>query len=107
MAHLMRFRKMRMKEQNRGYDITPRPAALGGGWKLSLFDGGQEAGGGVFPVPEDSPEAGMEWWNSMTEQQRGYWLTRSASAVPADARHAYLLDEAYEDARQEGESWIR
>lgn len=95
-----------MEEQNRGFEIVPRPAGLGGGWKLTLLEDGQEAGGGVFPVPEESPEAGIGWWNSMTEQQRAYWLTRSVSAVPADARHAYLLAEAYEDARQEGESWI-
>lgn len=94
-----------MEEQNRGYEIVPRPAALGGGWKLTLWEDGQEAGGGVFPVPGEPPEAGIDWWNSMTEKQRGYWMTRAASAVPADARRAYLLAEAYEDARQEGQNW--
>lgn len=96
-----------MKEQNRGFEIVPRPAVLGGGWKLILWEDGQEIGSGVFPLPKESSVIGMNWWNSMTQQERGYWITRSASAVPADARRAYLLAEAYEDAREQGESWIR
>lgn len=95
-----------MKEQNRGFEIVPRPAGLGGGWKLILLEDGQEAGGGVFPVPEELPETGMKWWNGITEQERGYWLTRSASAIPADARHAYLLAVAYDDAVSTGEDWV-
>ena len=95
-----------MKEQNRGFEIVPRPAALGGGWKLTLLEDGQEAGGGVFPVPEESPEVGMDWWNSLEGKNRGYWMVMASSAVPADARHAYLLAEAYEDARQQGQNWV-
>lgn len=37
------------------YEITPRPAELGGGWRLRLIENGQEVGGGVFP-----PVKGME-----------------------------------------------
>lgn len=37
------------------YEIKPRPAELGGGWKLTLFEDGQEVGGGVFP-PEEGHE---------------------------------------------------
>lgn len=96
-----------MEEQERTYGIVPRSDELGSGWKLTLFEGNQEAGGGVFPVPGESPEAGIDWWNSMTEKQRGYWMTRAASAVPADARRAYLLSEAYVEARLEGEAWVR
>ena len=33
---------------------------------------------------------GMAWWNSLTEEMRLYWLTVAGSAVPADARAAYL-----------------
>jgi hypothetical protein len=90
----------------RGYEISPRPPALGGGWKLTLLENGQEAGGGVFPVTEEDPHAGMTWWNAMTEEKRAHWLLMAASATPADARHAFLLAEAYADAREVGEDWI-
>jgi len=42
----------------RTYEIHPRPADIGGGWQLTLLEDGQEAGGGVFPVPEDDPHQG-------------------------------------------------
>jgi hypothetical protein len=88
------------------YEIKPRSAELGGGWKLELLQDGQEVGGGVFPVLENAPEAGMDWWNSLTEKQRAHWLTMAASAMPAAARHAYLLAEAYNDAQDEAEAWM-
>lgn len=88
------------------YEITPRPAELGGGWKLTLLQDGQEAGGGVFPIPQEDPQAGMDWWNGLAEEQRAHWLMMAASAMPVAARHAYLLAEAYNDAQDEAESWI-
>jgi hypothetical protein len=33
---------------------------------------------------------GITWWNDLTEEMRLYWLTVAGSAVPADARAAYL-----------------
>lgn len=30
-------------------------------------------------------EAGMRWFNSLSEHQRALWLTRAGSARPADA----------------------
>lgn len=39
-----------------GYTIDPRPAALGGGWRLRLLENGEEIGGGVFP-PLDIDDA--------------------------------------------------
>jgi hypothetical protein len=37
---------------NHGYEITPRPSDLGGGWKLRLLEGDTELGGGVSrPMP--------------------------------------------------------
>ena len=88
------------------YEITPRPAELGGGWRLQLLEDGQEAGGGVFPIPHEDPQTGMTWWNSLAEEQRAHWLMMAASAMPAAARHAYLLAEAYNDAQDEAEAWI-
>lgn len=88
------------------YEIKPRPPELGGGWKLTLLQDGQEAGGGVFPVLEDDPQAGMSWWNNLAEEQRAHWLMMAASAMPAAARHAYLLAEAYNDAQDEADAWM-
>ncbi len=34
------------------YEINPRPTELGGGWRLRLFEDGEEVGGGVFPLSE-------------------------------------------------------
>lgn len=35
------------------FEITPRPLSVGGGWKMQLFEDGQEVGGGVFPAGDD------------------------------------------------------
>ena len=39
------------------YEILPRPAELGGGWKLRLLERGEEVGGGVFPPENATAEA--------------------------------------------------
>ena len=46
----------------RRFEVSPRPAELGGGWNLRLFeqepDGTEiEMGGGAFPVTADITEA--------------------------------------------------
>lgn len=89
----------------RTYKIQPRPTDLGGGWNLKLYEDDQEAGGGAYPVQAEDPHAGMDWWNGLPEEQRAHWLVMAASAMPAAARHAYLLAEAYNEAMGEGESW--
>ena len=38
---------------NRSFEINLRPENLGGGWALNLYEDGEEAGGGVFPVEPD------------------------------------------------------
>lgn len=58
------------------YEITLRPDALGGGWRLSLLENGEETGGGVFP-----PVEGVE-----------------------DAKEA--LQAAFEDAEAEAYTWL-
>ena len=35
------------------YEINPRPAALGAGWKLAVKEGGVEIAGGVFPPGDE------------------------------------------------------
>jgi hypothetical protein len=41
------------------YEVEPRPLDLGGGFRLRLFEGGEEVGGGVFPLDE-YPESERE-----------------------------------------------
>ena len=38
----------------RSYQIDPRPAELGGGWRLRLLEDGEEVGGGVFPAESEA-----------------------------------------------------
>jgi hypothetical protein len=90
----------------RTYQIMTRDPNLGGGWNLALFEDEQPAGGGIFPLPQEDSSAGMTWWNSMTEDARAHWLMMGASAVPAAARHAFRLAEAYEKAQAEGDEWV-
>jgi len=87
------------------YEIAPRPAELGGGWKLRLLDGGEEMGGGVFPVADD-PQTGIIWWNECSEQERAHWLMMAASARPTDAYHAFMLAETYADAEATANEWL-
>jgi hypothetical protein len=89
----------------RSYEIRHRPDALGRGWKLTLNEDGQEVGGGLFPVVEEDPKVVIDWWNAMTEERSAHWLMMAAVPMPAAARHAYLLSEAYNSAFDEGESW--
>ena len=42
------------------YQIDPRPAELGGGWRLRLIEDGEEVGGGVFPLSEYATEDNAE-----------------------------------------------
>lgn len=56
----------------RTYDIKPRAAKLGGGWKLTMYQDGVEAGGGVFPPGpdsyEDAEDEGKSWVGPDLEQ---------------------------------------
>jgi len=88
------------------YEITPRPLALGGGWRLRLLEDSMEVGGGAFPSEPADPYQGVAWWNALTEKERGQWLEKADSARPADAYHAFLLAEAYADAEAEAYAWL-
>jgi hypothetical protein len=94
------------------YEITPRPAELGGGWKLRLLEGDEEAGGGVFPIEQDKadPQKGMDWWNGLQEAERAWWLERAvergAVGNAAEAYTAYLLTQAYDDAEATAYDWL-
>jgi hypothetical protein len=59
------------------YEINPRPAELGGGWRLRLLDGDQEAGGGVFPPDEnvsDNPKEALQAAFEDAEATAYEWL---------------------------------
>jgi len=91
---------------DRSYQITPRDPMLGDGWNLALFDQGETVGGGVFPLANEEPHVGMTWWNSVTEDERARWLMIASSAVPAAARHAFRLIQAYDEAQAEADHWM-
>ena len=88
------------------YEITPRPIDLGGGWRLRLLEDGVEVGGGVFPVDDETPQQGVDWWNRLQELERTHWLTVAGSAVPAHAWAAYLGQAAFDDAESEAYAWL-
>lgn len=91
---------------NYAYEITPRPAELGGGWRLRLLENDEEVGGGVFPITATDPRQGIIWWNTVTEAERGHWLKVAGSVRPADAYNAFLLAAAYTDAESEAYAWL-
>ena len=73
-AKLVKPEKLIMSKYS--YQIDPRPAALGGGWRLRLLDGEEEVGGGIFP-PDESIEEAEE-----------------------------ALSNSYADVLDEGEAWL-
>ncbi|TXI72411.1 MAG: hypothetical protein E6Q43_06680 [Dokdonella sp.] len=64
------------------YQIDPRPAELGGGWRLRLIEDGEEVGGGVFPLSEYATEDNAE----DNAEEAAKW--------------------AYEDALAEASAWL-
>jgi len=90
------------------YEILPRAADVGGGWRLRLLEDGDEVGGGVFPAdPNYNPDMGMEWWNARSETERAMWMDKAGNTGRAvDAWGAYLAAEAHFDANEEGDAWV-
>lgn len=81
------------------YEIEPRPAALGGGWRLHLIghdlETGEEVemGGGAFPVEideddravyADAAEIGEEWL--CAAHSKDIWRSHLAAV---DGRHGF------------------
>ena len=64
------------------YQIDPRPADLGGGWRLRLIEDGEEVGGGVFPLSEyatednaeDNAEEAAKWAYDDALAEASAWL---------------------------------
>lgn len=49
------------------YQIDPRCADLGGGWRLRLLENGEEVGGGVFPASEDEASKAEAYTDAFME----------------------------------------
>jgi len=50
-----------MKDVHRyRYEVTPRPAEVGGGWKLQLIEDDEEVGGGIFEATEEGYQAALD-----------------------------------------------
>ena len=65
------------------------------------------AGRHVFPADADAdPQAGIDWWNGLTEAERREWLAEADSAKPRDAWAAYLQHDAYDQALNAAMSWL-
>ena len=87
-----------------GYAIDPRPAELGGGWRLRLLENGEEVGGGcsplspylsAFPATDEATEREMAekaaYEDALAEASA--WL----ATRPADEEPAFLDDEGPSD----------
>ena len=79
------------------YEINPRPTELGGGWRLRLFEDGEEVGGGVFPrseyvTAENVEEAASYAYEDALAEASAWLASRSADEEPA-----FLDDEGPSD----------
>ena len=70
---------------SRTYEIKPRPAHLGGGWCLKMFEDGEEMGRGYYPLFRQDRPLGVD-------EDEVDFVTKD------------LLAEA--EAQADGESWI-
>lgn len=94
------------------YEIIPRPAELGGGWRLRLLNGDQEEGGGVFPPEkgyetekealqaafEDAEATAYEWLDAREREERAYQVgqmlaNQRLEGLEPDQAHQQLLQE--------------
>lgn len=101
-------RRLSLPEDNRtwyDFQILPRQADLGGGWRLCLLKDGVEAGGGVFPVEQDETGSAA-WWKSLGDDETALWLARATVPTSAGAYLAYRTDQAWHDAAQEAGDWL-
>ena len=71
----------------RSYEIKPRPAHLGGGWCLKMFEDGEEMGRGYYPL---------------FRQDRPLGVDEDEDEVDPVTKDLFALAEAEAD----GESWI-
>lgn len=60
-----------------------------------------------FP-PTGMPDLqrGMAWFNALAVAERTRWLAAAKSAQPVDAWGAYLSQQAFQEAQDEGQNWL-
>lgn len=89
------------------YALVSRAPNVGGGFHLMLLIRDKEVAGREFPADRDAdPQAGIEWWNGLSDAERAHWISVSKSTVAADAWGAYLTAKAEIDAIHEGKAWM-
>lgn len=85
------------------YQILPRS---GGGHDLLLLHDDEEVGRKTFSAsPDDDPQAGVTWFNTLNESGRRLWLAQAHSARPVDAYALYLHRRAFRLAEEAGQAW--
>ena len=72
---------------SRTYEIKPRPAHLGGGWCLKMFEDGEEMGRGYYPLFRQDRPLGVD-----EDEDEVDPVTKDLSALA--------------EAEADGESWI-
>lgn len=87
------------------YEIVPRAADLGGGWRLYLIDNGVDVGGGVFPVAADATAA-HAWWDALDREQRQHWTAKAVSTDPVKIHLTSRLEDAWFDATDAAGEWL-
>lgn len=106
-AELQIGHRLEMEDSHERYDfeIIPRAAELGGGWRLYLIADGIEVGGGVFPATPDA-SAAQAWWETLDREQRLHWTRKGLSDCSGNAYLAYLREDAWHDATQAAGEWL-
>ena len=74
---------------SRSYEIEERPANLGGGWVLTMFEDGEEMGRGVYPLFRQDRPLGVDEDEDEDEVDP---VTKDLSALA--------------EAEADGESWV-
>jgi hypothetical protein len=88
------------------YQILPRALDAGGGHDVLLLRDGVEVDRKTFTAnPDADPQAGMAWFNSLSDSGRGLWLAQAHSARPVDAYALYLHRDAFRQAEEAGQAW--
>ena len=80
------------------YQIDPRPAELGGGWRLRLIEDGEEVGGGVFPLSQYATEDNAE------DNAKDNAEDNAKDNAEDNAEEAAKW--AYDDALAEASAWL-